>query len=98
MKGRPEAGQVQQLIRSLGVTVEYDEAANLAEMPVASSLSNLVQKAERGLHSRQQAQTLVTIEEPSQHRSVRKRYSHQNRQLAAYPILAFLRVLVSLVC
>ena len=60
VKGRPEAGQVQQLIRSLGVTVEYDEAANLAEMPVASSLSNLVQKAERGLHSRQQAQALVT--------------------------------------
>ena len=60
VKGRPEAGQVQQLIRSLGVTVEYDEAANLAEMPVASSLSNLIQKAEQGLPSQHQAQAPVS--------------------------------------
>lgn len=55
VKGRPEAGQVQQLIRSLGITVEYDEAANLAEMPVASGLSNLAQKAD-------QAQALVSTD------------------------------------
>ena len=62
VKGRPEAGQVQQLIRSLGVTVEYDEAANLADMQVASSLSNLIQKAEQGLPLRPQAQAPVSTE------------------------------------
>ena len=62
VKGRPEAGQVQQLIRSLGVTVEYDEAANLADMQVASSLPNLIQKAEQGLPLRPQAQAPVSTE------------------------------------
>ena len=65
VKGRPEAGQVQQLIRSLGVTVEYEEAANLADMQVASSLSNLIQKAEQGLPLRPQAQAPVSTKPAS---------------------------------
>ena len=48
-EGRPEAGQVQQLIRSLGVTVEYDEVANLAELHDASSLTRLIQKPQQVL-------------------------------------------------
>ena len=57
-KGRPEAGQIQQLIRSLGVTVEYDESANLAELPAASDLSKLMRRAEQMLPAREQAQAL----------------------------------------
>jgi hypothetical protein len=58
-KGRPEAGQIQQLIRSLGVSVEYDESANLAELPAASDLSKLMRKAEQILPSREQVQAPV---------------------------------------
>jgi hypothetical protein len=57
-KGRPEAGQIQQLIRSLGVTVEYDESANLSELPAASDLSKLMRRAEQMLPAREQAQAL----------------------------------------
>lgn len=55
-KGRPEAGQIQQLIRSLGVTIGYDESANLSELPAASDLSKLMRKAEQMLPTRAQAQ------------------------------------------
>jgi hypothetical protein len=57
-KGRPEAGQIQQLIRSLGVTVEYDESANLSELPAASDLSKLMRRAEQMLPAREPAQAL----------------------------------------
>ena len=62
VKGRPEAGQVQQLIRSLGVTVEYDEVANLAELHDASSLTRLIQKPQQVLPSRLPPQTSVSTE------------------------------------
>ncbi len=49
VEGRPEASQIHHLIRSLGVAIEYDEAADLTELPAVPELSKLMQKAEQSL-------------------------------------------------
>lgn len=49
-KGRPEAGQINQLIRSLGVAVESGEEEELSELTASTAdLSHLMQRAEKAL-------------------------------------------------
>ena len=48
-KGRPEAAQINQLIRSLGVSIEHEEAGQLADLAPVPSLSQLMQEAEKNL-------------------------------------------------
>ena len=48
-KGRPEGAQINQLIRSLGVSIEHEDAGQLAELSSAPSLSQLMQEAEKSL-------------------------------------------------
>ena len=48
-KGRPEAAQINQLIRSLGVSIEHEEAGALADLSSEPSLIQLMQKAEESL-------------------------------------------------
>lgn len=44
-KGSSEAGQVNQLIRSFGITLESDETATLESMPANTDLADLMQRA-----------------------------------------------------
>lgn len=44
-KGSSEAGQVNQLIRSFGITLESDETADLESMPATTDLAELMQRA-----------------------------------------------------
>ena len=48
-KGRPEAAQINQPIRSLGVSIEHEEAGELADLSSEPSLIQLMQKAEESL-------------------------------------------------
>lgn len=48
-KGLPEAAQIHQLIRSLGVSIEHDEAAQLTDLASAPSLAQLMQQAEKSM-------------------------------------------------
>ena len=48
-KGQPEAAQINQLIRSLGVSIAHEEAGQLADLGSAPSLSQLMQEAEKSL-------------------------------------------------
>lgn len=48
-KGCPEAAQINQLIRSLGVSIEHEEAGQLADLSSTSSLTQLMQEAEKSL-------------------------------------------------
>ena len=49
VKGRPEAAQVNQLIRSLGVSIEHEDGGQLADLASVPSLSQLMQEAEKNL-------------------------------------------------
>lgn len=48
-RGCPEAAQINQLIRSLGITLESDESSDMASINQPVSLSALIQQAEKKL-------------------------------------------------
>ena len=48
-KGRPEAAQIKQLIRSFGVSIEHEHAGQLADLPRSHNLTQLMQEAKKSL-------------------------------------------------